>query len=180
MTDLLKEKFLSTIDEVLKHPLMPPQRELLEGLRKTFLVLAEDEKKAEPTNPAHRLDCSLAVNFLPEKLRMCESYVHCEDCPNNKKCDSLEFSISPEIVNIVQAWSDENPPAPVKTILDDFKKKHPDYFSRRDTRYPSFTYPCMLGYKTPHAGTVEGADALRCTNSFMCDECWNEPLKEGE
>lgn len=177
MTDLLKEKFLSTIDEVLKHPLMPPQRELFEGLRKTFLVLAEDEKKAEPTNPAHRLDCSLAVNFLPEKLRMCESYVHCEDCPNNKKCDSLEFSISPEIVNIVQAWSDENPPAPAKTILDDFKEKHPNARFDVINNFP-VCRPCDLGYIVPEnliwAGSLCKKD---------CSKCWNAPLvplKEGK
>lgn len=177
MSDLLKEKFLATIDEVLKNPLMPPQRELIEGMRNTFIALAEEEEKLKPIK--HRLDCSLVLNYITERRRMCRHYKNCSLCPINDVCETIEERDPDLLVATVQKFSDENPPVPVKTILDDFKEKYPEYLG-----YPGglpAISPCILGYKVPIEFKWEWrGDSIECSQGFDCSNCWNAFLKERE
>ena len=98
------------------------KREILESAEKVL-------------NKAHAIDCSLAVNYEPEKNRMCENYKWCDGCPiQSAKRESNSDTTCPEwrlgnlqkAVEIVQAWSDEHPREKVVTMQDKFLEHYPN------------------------------------------------------
>lgn len=119
-----------------------------------------------------KIDCSVAVNFLREYKRMCDSYEHCCQCAFNEPARSEGVSCNmyckehPEIaVENVQAWSDEHPQ---KTRLDDLLEKYPKFEVFSETGRPMYK-PRMFGYCT---------GCSTCPNN-KAEHCWNEPVDGG-
>lgn len=89
-----------------------------------------------------------------------------EDCPlhrlNNGSGYGCATFISHEperAVEILQKWSDENP---VKTRLDDFKEKYPNYF-----REPKDDTPNVC---CRYLGYIDKCPLTKCS------KCWDMPL----
>ena len=114
-----------------------------------------------------KIDCSNTINFFKEKERLTKDCnIECEECPFYRKNNGMDVGCGMLIklhteraVEILQKWSDENP---VKTRLDDFKEKYPNYFreSKDDTPNVCCRY---LGY----------IDKCPLTK---CSKCWDMPL----
>lgn len=122
-----------------------------------------------------KIDCSVTVNFLRGKERMCESFKGvCEHCPLREASRYTEYTCSdymcayPEAsVKIVQEWSDKHPP---KTRLEDLLEKYPK-LPLRDDGLLDFL-PTWLGY-------CEDCRNCRCFENISSDVCWNEPVDGG-
>lgn len=92
------------------------------------------------------MDCSKTKTFLREWERMCSTFPEdCSYCPLNcgeehipSSCLISVLTDKDKSIKIVQKWSDENP---VATLLDRFKKEHPD----APSGIPKFS-PFDLGY----------------------------------
>jgi hypothetical protein len=59
-----------------------------------------------------KIDCSVTVNFLREKERMCATYNLCSNgCPLRQhfSCDTFMALYPEKVVSITQKWSDEHP-----------------------------------------------------------------------
>lgn len=121
-----------------------------------------------------KIDCSVTVNFLRERQRMCDSHRHgCGNCAlrevsryTEHTCSDYTYAHPETSVKVVQKWSDEHP---VKTRLDDLLKKYPN--ARIDNSPPHF-FPYALGY------------CEDCHNCVLNDRrghkvCWHEPLAGG-
>ena len=114
-----------------------------------------------------KIDCSNTINFFKEKERLTKDCkMNCEDCPlhrlNNGSGYGCATFISHEperAVEILQKWSDENP---VKTRLDDFTEKYPNYFREPKDDTPNVCCK-YLGY------------IAKCPLT-KCSECWNMSL----
>ena len=121
-----------------------------------------------------KIDCSVTVNFLRERQRMCDSHRHgCGNCAlrevsryTEHTCSDYTYAHPETSVKVVQKWSDEHP---VKTRLDDLLEKYPNaYISSGNT--PSIR-PYMLGY-------CENCDD--CVYSHCeAEVCWHELLVGG-
>ena len=114
-----------------------------------------------------KIDCSNTINFFKEKERLTKNCnIACVECPFYRKnngmdvgCNILIRHHTEKAVEILQKWSEENP---VKTRLDDFKEKYPNYF--RETKDDTPNVCCRyLGY----------IDKCPLTK---CSKCWNMPL----
>ena len=118
-----------------------------------------------------KIDCSVTVNFLKEIDRLCcTNRYDCDVCPlfeckNGEKhiCECIYDT--PEIVEIVQKWSDEHP---VKTRLDDLLEKYPNV-PLNGAGTPRFD-PWMLGYCDKCSD---------CPNCIGDEYCWHEPVDGG-
>ena len=125
-----------------------------------------------------RIDCSNTVNFFKEKERLTNNCrISCLECPLNLKYNGMDVGCSTLIrlhpekaVEILQKWSDENP---VKTRLDDFKEKYPDY-QRDEDNYPTI---CVrrLGYKQEICKNDRPPLSPFEFNPEYCNECWDMP-----
>ena len=109
------------------------------------------------------------IKFLKERNRMCNYYDdYCYDCPleeyncNGKNDEELEAMVS-----AVERWSDEHP---IKTIFDDFIKKHPNAPLDKNG-LPEFC-PHLLGYPSRN-----DCDLLDINNEEKCKGCWNGYLE---
>lgn len=120
-----------------------------------------------------KIDCSVTVNFLREKKRMCDSYMDgCGTCALREvskyteySCSSYLFNFPGDAIEIVQKWSDEHP---AKTRLMDIRVKYPNIPMEDGTPVVA---PWVLGY---------------CRECSMCSkadkitpDCWNEPVDGG-
>lgn len=120
-----------------------------------------------------------AVQYLKEKRRMLKSGTDffnksevCKDCPfvatceQYGNCDYFEMEHPEQAVSIVQKWSEEHP---IKTMLMDFKEKHPN---APETFYGlPIICPDQLGY-----GARNPKECLSVTDE-RCVKCWNRPLE---
>lgn len=114
-----------------------------------------------------KIDCYNTINFFKEKNRLTKDCdMHCNDCRlssnnNGEDCDcGYLLKFHPEkAVKIMQKWSDENP---VKTRLDDFTEKYPNYF-----REPKDDTPNVC---CRYLGYIDKCPLTKCS------ECWNMPL----
>lgn len=114
-----------------------------------------------------KIDCSNIVNFIKEINRLTNNCcIDCSECPlsdeNNEQglsCNIFVKNCPEQAVLIVQKWSDENP---VKTRLDDFTEKYPNYFKDPIDDIPNVCCK-YLGY----------IDKCPLTK---CSKCWNMPL----
>lgn len=92
------------------------------------------------------MDCSKTKTFLKEWERMCSAFPEdCSRCPLNcgeehipSSCLVSVLTDKDKSIKVVQKWSDANP---VTTLLDRFKKEHPD----APSGIPKFS-PFDLGY----------------------------------
>lgn len=115
------------------------------------------------------VDCSNIVNFYKEKDRLTKNCkIRCEECPlsrvNNKSkeqygCYDFINKHTERAVEIMQKWSDENP---VKTRLDDFTEKYPNYF-----REPKDDTPNVC---CRYLGYIDKCPLTKCS------KCWDMPL----
>ena len=114
-----------------------------------------------------KIDCSNTINFFKEKNRLTKDCdIYCSNCrlssnnnEENYDCGYL-LNFHPEkAVEIMQKWSDENP---VKTRLDDFKEKYPNYFREQKDDTPNVCCK-YLGY------------IAKCPLT-KCSKCWDMPL----
>lgn len=119
------------------------------------------------------IDCSKTENFIKEKERLCQYYkdkgcVFCVLDRNIKGLSCSDFIVQQpkKAIEIVQRWSNEQPP---KTFLTDLLEKYPDVPLAKNG-YPSIC-PHHLGY------TKE--DYINCGSS-TCQQCWNTPIEESE
>lgn len=118
-----------------------------------------------------KVNCSLIIEYLREKERMCKHYLYeqkaCSQCPLNSStnghrtyCREMIYDHPEDAIRIVQKWSDEHPE---KTIKDDFLKKYPN--ARLDAQGTPICCARSLGYYVSE-----------CYND--CEKCWNRPLSE--
>lgn len=124
-----------------------------------------------------KVDCNVAVNFLREIERMCDTYGDghtCQECPlsskNNDKCchcDDLMRNFPDRAIEIVQKWSDEHPQ---KTRLEDLLEMFPDTPLREDGLLDFL--PTLLGY-------CKDCRSCRCFEKICSEVCWNEPVDGG-
>ena len=95
-----------------------------------------------------------AVEYVKQRERMCDYYVHCGDCPvgNYEGCASLNEI--PNMVPVVEKWAKEHP---VKTRQSEFFNQWPDAEIGYDG-LPTVA-PCQL--------TIE---LLQCESQDDCEE----------
>ena len=141
--------------------------------RKEILESAE-----KVLNKAHAIDCSLAVNYEPEKNRMCENYKWCDGCPiqsarresnSGTTCPDWRLWNLQKSVEIVQAWSDEHPREKVVTRQDKFIEMFANINVEFDESFVPSICPRNMGFKKV-ACDKPCAD---CREEF-----WDEPYKE--
>lgn len=116
------------------------------------------------------IDCSKTENYLHEKNRMAKTSekgictLSCGNCPlgeeNNGKyisCLKLELKYPRCAIQIVQGWSNANPP---KTFLSEFLRYFPKA-ALDDDGVPRGICPYKLGLTKEH----------NCMQT--CEQCWN-------
>lgn len=119
------------------------------------------------------IDCSLAVNFITEKERMCLYHLESGTCKNCGLAESYEnlcwtycVNSPQKAVAIVQEWSDKNPK---ETFLSDLLKKYPSTPLRNDGS-PTIC-PYAVGY------ILTFTEECR-KHGYNCLKCWNQPLEK--
>lgn len=114
-----------------------------------------------------RIDCSKTINFIREFKRMCDFEMNtekvCHNCPFKLKyCSEYGevdlYSVTPEIVELVQKWSDEHPQ---ETIAEHFFKMFPNA-PKSEKSTPNIC-PQSLGWLQD------------CPTNGNCLDCWNIP-----
>lgn len=121
-----------------------------------------------------KIDCSVTMNFLRERERMCHNSSCGSGCPvfrlareDSTSCDYYLRKHPEKAVKIVQKWSDEHP---AKTRLDDLLEKYPKAQLDKITGCPTIR-PAKLGY-------CDGC--FSCSNTAQTHHsCWHEPLDGG-
>lgn len=114
-----------------------------------------------------KIDCSIAVNYIKEKARLTKSCtISCGACMLSEQntgfggaCYEFEMEMPEKAVEILQKWSDENP---VKTRLDDFTEKYPNYF-----REPKDDTPNVC---CRYLGYIDKCPLTKCS------KCWDMSL----
>ena len=114
-----------------------------------------------------KIDCLNTVNFFKEKERLTKNcHISCLECPLNFRyngknidCISLIMRHTEKAIEILQEWSDENP---VKTRLEDFTEKYPNYLT--ETKDDTPTACCR------HLGYIDKCPLIKCS------ECWNKSI----
>lgn len=126
------------------------------------------------------MDCNKTKIFIEELDRMCKYYSfpqnnegagRCKKCPigvaNNGSdvlCDRFPVKYPQEAIEIVQAWSDENP---IKTRLSMFLEMFPNA-EIADDGMP-YIYPCKLD-----ANYEFSEDCKAFLGGFRCGMCKKE------
>lgn len=123
-----------------------------------------------------RIDCSLTLNYVSERNRMCETFEKqkgnsirkCKVCPlyiENCEC-GLTRVITQKYIDIVQKWSDEHPH---ETMAEHFFKLFPNAM-KHNSGIP-MVCPKTIGW----LNECKPVDA----NMTDCEICWNQPYTEG-
>ena len=114
-----------------------------------------------------KYDCSKCIDYVHEQRRMCniEYKKGCDSCKLDMIVGSCCIPSTQEMIDIVQKWSDENPEPPEKTILEDFKEKHP-HANINCKKMPLCCEAIYIGYTKCH----------EC--GYGCKKCWDRPLSE--
>lgn len=104
-----------------------------------------------------------ALKFFRERMRMCNYYPRCFECPgaDEPNCNIEEMSDEDlkNFVNTVEQWSKEHPP---RTRLQDFMEKYPNA-QICESGLPSACCK-SLGY-------CKSCDPV----GNNCEVCWNMP-----
>ena len=112
-----------------------------------------------------------AVEYVKQRERMCEHYVHCGDCPVGDYQGCASLNEIPKMVPIVEKWAKDHP---VKTRQSEFLKQWPDA-EIGDDGYPSVA-PCQL-YKDMEEKDENGVCCKNCGCGICRRDFW---LKEIE
>lgn len=112
-----------------------------------------------------------AVEFLKERIRMCNSYkdscVGCElykvSIESNTDCIRLLDYHFEDAVNAVEQWSQSHPQ---KTIMQDFFEKFPN--APKATNGEPMICPYNCGYGNFDCEQANG----------ICYNCWSRPLED--
>ena len=122
-------------------------------------------------------NCTLALDYSREITRLCASYsafgLCSTECPffkefqNEKSC--AYGQITQEHIDLLQKWSDENPPPHQKTYAEDFFDKFPDADICPDGSPAVCRVRCYGG---------ECRSEKTYPDSSHCKECWFEPIPE--
>ena len=105
-----------------------------------------------------------AVEYVKQRKRMCDYYVHCGDCPacDYEWCSTLNGI--PKMIPIVEQWTKEHP---VKTRQSEFLKQWPDAEISGDGLLA--VAPCQLNVEL-----LQCESAVDCESRGVCDECRRE------
>lgn len=103
-----------------------------------------------------------ALKFFKERMRMCNYYSRCLECP--RAIEEMSDEELEDFVNTVEQWSKEHHP---KTRLQDFMEKYPN-MKCRDSGIP---WACCS-----YLGYCESCDEAKSD----CIVCWNMPVEEDE
>lgn len=107
-----------------------------------------------------------ALKFFRERMRMCDYYSRCFECPraDEPNCNIEEMSDEElkNFVNTVEQWSKEHPQ---RTRLQDFMEKYPNA-QICESGLPSACCK-SLGY-------CKSCDPV----GNNCEVCWNMPAEE--
>lgn len=107
-----------------------------------------------------------ALKFFKERMRMCDYYSRCFECPRadepNCNIEEMSYEELKNFVNTVEQWSKEHPPL---TRLQDFMEKYPNA-QICESGLPSACCK-SLGY-------CKSCDPV----GNNCEVCWNMPVEE--
>ena len=144
----------------------------IKNLSRTALMLFDWNlnylKQIKPQTSKY--DCSKALDYSHEQIRMCAYNEGCDGCPlyklNSRSCYRPDTQ---EGIDALQAWSDAHPEKVEheKTLKEDFFKKFPD--AERSPDGNPKVNPC----------DIYGEANIECSD-FECSEgmCWDIPLSE--
>ena len=98
-----------------------------------------------------------AVEYVKQRNRMCDYYVHCDDCPagNYQECASIAWIH--KLIPIIEQWAKEHP---VKTRQSEFLKMYPN---------ASVGYNGTLVICPSQADTKAVSECIRSERN--CDKC---------
>ena len=102
-----------------------------------------------------------AVEYVKQRERMCEHYVHCGDCPVGDYQGCASLNEIPNLVPIVEKWVKAHPE---KTRQSEFLKMWPDA-EIGDDGLPSIA-PCQLNVELLQCESQED-----CEGRGVCDKC---------
>ena len=102
-----------------------------------------------------------AVEYVKQRNRMCDYYVHCGDCPVGDYQGCTSLNEIPKMVPIVEQWAKAHP---VKTRQSEFLKMWPDA-EIGDDGLPSIA-PCQLNVELLQCESQED-----CEKRGVCGEC---------
>ena len=112
-----------------------------------------------------------AVEYVKQRERMCEHYVHCGDCPVGDYQGCASLNEIPNMVPIVEKWAKEHPE---KTRQSEFLKQCPDA-EISDDGLPSIA-PCQLNIEL-----LQCESQKDCEGRGVCDKCrrdfWLKEIK---
>ena len=112
-----------------------------------------------------------AVEYVKQRERMCEHYVHCGDCPVGDYQGCASLNEIPNLVPIVEKWAKEHP---VKTRQSEFLKQWPDA-EISDDGLPSIA-PCQLNVEL-----LQCESQKDCEDRGVCNKCrrdfWLKEIK---
>ena len=103
-----------------------------------------------------------ALKFFKERMRMCNYYSRCLECP--RAIEEMSDEELEDFVNTVEQWSKEHHP---KTRLQDFMEKYPNA-QICESGFPSACCK-SLGY-------CKSCDPV----GNNCEVCWNMPVEDDE
>ena len=102
-----------------------------------------------------------AVEYVKQRERMCEHYVHCGDCPVGDYQGCASLNEIPKMVPIVEKWAKEHP---VKTRQSEFLKMWPNA-EISDDGLPTVA-PCQLNIELLQCESQDD-----CEGRGVCDKC---------
>lgn len=106
------------------------------------------------------------LKFMKERVRMCDYYSRCFECPGADKpsCNIEEMSDEEleKFVNTVEQWSKEHPQ---KTRLQDFVEKYPN------------AQICESGLPSACCASLGYCKSCDPVGNY-CEVCWNMPVEE--
>ena len=112
-----------------------------------------------------------AVEYVKQRNRMCDYYVHCGDCPVGDYQGCTSLNEIPKMVPIVEQWAKAHP---VKTRQSEFFNQWPDAEIGYDG-LPTVA-PCQLNIELLQCDSQED-----CENRGVCAECrrdfWLKEIK---
>lgn len=101
------------------------------------------------------------VEYVKQRERMCEHYVHCGDCPVGDYQGCACLNEIPNLVPIVEQWAKEHP---VKTRQSEFLKMWPDAEIGYDG-LPTIA-PCQLNIELLQCDSQKD-----CEDRGVCGKC---------
>ena len=112
-----------------------------------------------------------AVEYVKQRERMCEHYVHCGDCPVGDYQGCTSLNEIPNLVPIVEQWAKAHPE---KTRQSEFLKQWPDAEIGDDGLLS--IAPCQL-YKDMEEKDENGVCCKNCGCGICRRDFWLKEIK---